>query len=96
MTEQQSRPDQKAVVRVNLLNAHMISTIEMLAILMIKTFTVSVLLSAVKCSTPGLCPSTQSYFLKFHCTLRQELEGAKGREKVSECLREEKVREGKP
>jgi len=28
--------------------------------------------------------------------LRQELEGAKGREKVSECLREEKVREGKP
>lgn len=27
----------------------------MLAILLIKTFTVSVLLSAVKCSTPGLC-----------------------------------------
>ena len=44
----------------------------------------------------GYATSTQSYFLKFHCMLRQELEGAKGREKVSECLREEKVREGKP
>lgn len=42
-------------MRINLLNAHMRSAIEMLAILLIKTFTVSVLPSAVKCSTPGLC-----------------------------------------
>ena len=42
-------------MRINLLNAHMRSTIDMLAIVLIKTFTVSVLLSAVKCSTPGLC-----------------------------------------
>lgn len=94
MTEQQqSCPDQRAVVRINLLNAHMRSTIEMLAILLIKTFTVSVLLSAVKCSTPGLRHLHSVLLSKVSLHAQTGIRGGKGKR---EGFREEKVREGKP